>query len=282
MLRRQSDLSLLSALSVPGIESVRNTETVQDYGLNLRCGKPTGIRVLAIAGYSAGETAIHSAKFRTTAVSTTGPASLTIIRYWEIYSDWLAQPRDVSGSFGRPLQGRGRLPSRQARAHRAAGYRSDPRGRSQYRLQPPRSRRQRDAGFTGITWSARAIATPTSQLRLTADLARTLDPSLGAEAVYVRNTAYGLTADYALTPRTTLTLSGRQNKRQFAGATSVYSPLLRDDRLTQMSAGLQYKASPRLKLALEGGHEKRNANGMFFDYGNTYIQLSTALTFGTQ
>ena len=36
--------------------------------------------------------------------------------------------------------------------------------------------------------------------------------------------------------------------------------------------------SPRLKLSLEAGHERRNANGTIYDYSNTYAGLRTRFT----
>lgn len=277
--RRQSDLSQLAVLNVPGIESVRNTQTVQDYEANIRCGRSNGLNVLAGAGYTQGN---NSNPLR------------RISNYDSHHVDaGLAYTNPVLGDFTLTL-GRNRVtyPDRAGLA-----------GLSGYRIDELKATASRDigavltadltvtfsdldpegaggGGFKGVTWSAGLTAVPTTRLRLTVNASRSLNPSLGAEALYSRDTTYSFTGEYALSPRTSLFVGAARNDRRFANASAIRTVLLTDDRLDQFNGGARFQVSRRLKMSLEGGHERRNANGTFFDYKNTYGLIAASLTLG--
>lgn len=277
--RRQSDLAQLAVLNVPGIDSVRNTQTVQNYESSLQCGRANGLKILGSAGYTQGNNSNSLRRFANyrghqlqAGVSYQNPVlgefTATLGR------DRITYP-ERSGTIG--LSGY-RIDQLKITGRREIGAILTANASLAYSNLDPDG--PAGGGFKGLTWTAGLSAVPSTDLRVTLDFARSLNPSLGGEALYSRDTSYALAAEYALTPRTSVFSGVTRNDRRFANARSTQTVLLTNDRLDQLNAGLRMQVNRRLKLSLEGGHERRNANGTFLDYRNTYGLLTASITLG--
>lgn len=278
--RRQSDLYDLAFLNLPGIESVRNTETTQVYRAELRCGRALGIRPLAIYERSYGDNSNALRKISDYRSETVGGG--------------LSYTNPVLGTFDLSAERQTMKYPNRPTADGLTGYRQD-----QIKLASSRNigavltadgyvaysrvKPQNSAapGFKGLSWSIGLTAVPITDIQLRAALSQTITPALGNNALYSRSRNWRLAATYQLGPRSAITLSGSRNDRLYRGATPVFGPVLTSDHLDQISGRFDFTPSRRLGLGLEVGHERRNANGTFYDYRNTYVALNTRFTLGT-
>lgn len=278
--RQQSELYDLAVLDVPGVDSIRNTETTQSYRGELRCGRPGGIRPLAYYERNFGD---NSNTIRQTSDYR-----------GETFGGGLSYSNPVLGDFDLSLERENlKYPNRPVTLG-LTGYRQD-----QVKLAVSRhigavlsadgyiaythlkSRDSGVEGFKGIAWSLGLTAIPLPDLRLRANLAQSLRPSLGSTALFVRNRDWGLEATYQVGPKTSVSLGGNRRERFYRGAASVFGPLLERERLDTYTARIDFHPSPRLSIGLAGGHERRNANGTFYDYDSTFVALNTRFTLGS-
>lgn len=277
--RHQSDLSSIYFVNLPGIDSVKNTETVQTYGGDVRCGRVFGLRPLL--GYS-----------RTIGDNSNAARQISNYRSSR-YSGGFAYDNPVAGKYSLTLERENIFYPDRAGGPLAAvsGYRTDQlklhgerkigtiltaRGSFGYSQVKPKSATVQS--FKGISWSLSGTIVPLPRLQLTFGTERAISPSLGVEALYSRNKSYDLSAVYALTSRTSLSAGVNYEQRQYRGASALFGPLLDNDKVMRARIGADYKASRRFKIGLEGGYERRNANGTIYDFDSTFVAVRTRFT----
>lgn len=277
--RRQSDLYDIAFVNIPGIESVKNTETTQRYRGELRCGRAFGLRPMVFYERSWGD--------NTNAVR-------QIMDYrGEAFGGGLSYSHPVVGDIDLSLERRNLDYPNRSTASGLTGYRLDEARLALRReigavlsadgyiayshLKPENSGAQ---DFKGVSWSLGLSATPLPDLRLRGDFAQALKPSLGNDALYQRDRNLQLRATYQLTPKTAVSVTAGRNDRLYRGASGLFGPLLERDRIDRVSAGVDYRVSQRLGFGLQAGHERRNANGTIYDYNNTFVALNARFTLG--
>lgn len=278
--RRQSDLDTIALVNLPGIESVRNTEMVQAYRADGRCGEVYGVRPLFGYEHTRGD---NSNPLR----------ELSDYRGNRVFAGF-ASDHPVVGkakmTFERNDVGFGNRAGTPLAA--LTGYRVD-----EVRLEV-----SRDIGvlltadamaafnwlkpdnaaapaFNGTTWRLAGTIKPGLRLRVTASTERSLNPALGGEALYTRQASNQIGATFALSQRFTVSGGFSISKRDYAGAQANFGPLLDEDKLRRIYAGLTMRTARRLELGIDGGHEKRNATGTIYDYSGSFIGLRGRLAF---
>lgn len=278
--RQQSELYELAILNVPGVDSVRNTETRQVYRGELRCGNPVGIRPLAHYERSYGDNS--------------NPLREISDYRGESFGGGLSYTNPILGEFDLSLERQNiRYPNRPT-ALGLTGFRTDQirlatsrnigavltaEGYVAYTHLKPRNSGAQD--FKGASWSLALTAVPLPNLQLRANLSQSVNPSLSNNALYSRDRDWGLQGTYQFGPKTSLTLRGSRSERLYRGASGALGPLLDRDVLNRLSARISFRPSQRLTFGLDGGHEWRNANGTFYDYTNTYAAISARFSLGT-
>jgi len=277
--RRQSDLDSISLVNLPNEDSVRNTETIQVYRIEGRCGYVYGLR--PSLGYE------HKRGDNSNALRDV--------------SDYKSNRVFGGVAYDHPVAGRVKLTYERENVdfdNRAATLLA---ALSGYQVDELRLQLSRDIGtlltadamvaynwlkpdnsaapdFKGTTWRLSGTIKPGLRLKIQATTERSLQPSLGAEALYSRQSFNEVRATFALSQQ--LSLSGGFNvaKRNYSGAQANFGPLLEEDKFRRIFAGMTMRTNKRLELSLEGGHEKRDGTGTVFDYSGAYVGLRGRLT----
>lgn len=274
--RQQSDLSQIYYLDTPTIDSVKNTETVQVYAADVRCGRKYGLRPIVGYEHSIGD---NSNDLR----------SISDYR-GNRYFGGLGYNNPSIANFNLTYEH-----NRVEYPHRA-NILSPTTLPDQYHGSTIRFEAERDMGvlltlkgsiayftvdspgtnvpdFNGIGWRIEGTVHPTTRLQVALTTEHQPQPSLGAEALYSIDSNYGALATFALTSRTSLFLGADYDKRDYRGATGVFGPELSEDALIRVRGGASLALTSRFKVTAEAGHEKRNANQDIYDYSNTFIGL---------
>lgn len=270
--RRQSDLESIALVNLPGIDSVENTETVQTYRVEGRCGYVYGLR--PSLGYE------HRR----------GDNSNSVRELSDYRSD-----RVFGGlSYDHPVAGRVKLTAERDNVDYGNRAGTPLAGLSGYRMDEIRLQLSRDigtlltadamvaynwlkpdnstaSGFNGTTWRIGGTLKPGLRLQINASTERTINPSLAGEALYTRMRVHQARATYALSERISANAGISYSKRNFAGAQANFGPLLAEDSFRRIFGGMTFRAGRRLDLGLEAGHEKRNGTGATYDYSSSYV-----------
>jgi len=277
--RQQSNLYDISVIAVPGIGSVRNIETTQVYRGELRCGNELRIRPLVYYERSYGNNS-------------------NILRqvsnyHGETIGGGLSYSNPVLGNFDVSVERTTTKYPNRPTLGGLSGYRQD-----QIKLATSREigavltadgfvafthvkpENAVAATYNGMSWSLGVTFIPVTDLRLRANLAQQIDPALGNNALYSRNRDWGLSATYQLGPRTSVGASFDRSERLYRGAQPVLGPVLTNDSVNRISGRFDFTPNRRFGIGLEVGHERRNANGTFYDYRNTFVAVNTRFTLG--
>lgn len=272
--RRQSDLDSIALVNLPGEDSVRNTETVQVYRVEGRCGYVYGLRPSLGYEHSRGD---NSNPLRD-------------------ISDYKGNRVFGGLAYDHPVVGKAKLTYEHEKVdfdNRVPGPLALSTG---YRVDEIRLQFSRDIGtaitaeamiaynwlkaddsaaldFNGTTWRLGATFRPGNRLQIRALTERSLRPSLGAEALYTKQSFNELRGALALSERLTAFGGFNISKRDYSGARANFGPLLEQDKFRRIFAGMTMRTSRRLELSLEGGHERRDGSGAIYDYSGGYVGL---------
>lgn len=280
--RRQSDPADLTPLLIPGIESIRNTQTTQDYGIRARLGsRPYGLKPVVSAGYATGT---NSAPLRRIAdyrlfrygggLSYEGPAlGYVDLQYLRSDIDYPNRPALLGQSGFRTER-------IQLSARRDLGAVLVAQGSLSWITLTPDQARAGVRDFDGIGYSLALTAIPRPDLRVTASVSRDVTPSLGTDALYQVGNSYALTGVYQLSRDTYVSLAGSIDDRRFEGAGRVFGVALTDSVQRTVSAGVGFAQSRPLRVAVEAGYTEREANGTAFDFGSFFVGARTSYRLG--
>lgn len=272
--RRQSDLEGIALVNLPGEDSVRNTETVQVYRVEGRCGYVYGLRPSLGYEHSRGDNSnplrdISDYKgnrvFGGLAYDhpVVGKAKLTYERESVDFDNRAATPLAQFSGY--------RLDELRLQLSRDIGTLLNAEAMLAYNWLKPANSAAPD--FKGTTWRLGATFKPGSRLQVRAVTERSLRPSLGSEALYMQQSFNEVRGSFALSERLTASAGFNVNKRDYRGAQANFGPLLENDKFRRIFGGMTMRASRRLELTLEGGHEKREATGTIYDYSGGYVGL---------
>jgi hypothetical protein len=272
--RRQSDLDSIALVNLPDEDSVRNTETVQVYRVEGRCGYVYGLRPSLGYEHSRGDNSnplrdISDYKgnrvFGGLAYDhpVVGKAKLTYERETIDFDNRAATPLALATGY--------RVDELRLQLSRDIGTLLIAEAALSYNwLKPDNSA---VPNFKGTTWRLGATIKPGNRLQIRALTERSLRPSLGAEALFMTQSLNEVRASLALSERLTASGGVSFSKRDYKGAQANFGPLLEEDKFRRIFAGMTMRTSRRLELSLEGGHEKRDGTGTIYDYSGGYVGL---------
>ncbi len=272
--RRQSDLDRIALVNLPGLDSVRNTETVQVYRVEGRCGYVYGLRPSLGYEHSRGDNS----------------NSLRDI------SDYKSNRVFGGVAYDHPVVGKAKLTYEREKVDFVSRVPGPLALSTGYRIDEMRLQISRDIGtllnaeamiaynwlnadestapdFKGTTWRLGATFKPGNRLEIRAVTERSLRPSLNGEALYTKQAFNEVRGTLALSERFTAAAGFNISKRDYRGAQANFGPLLEEDKFRRIFAGMTMRTSRRLELTLEGGHEKRDGTGAIYDYSGGYVGL---------
>ncbi len=270
----QSDLADVSNLADLSAARVKNTETVQTYGVDLACGGESGFRPVVGIEVETGRNS-NSRQARAEYDST-------------LYSAGL---RYVSQGFGvLTLYGKRRDTNHDQLP--VPNFASDDYHTYEYGLSYERNlgtRIQLDAslGFTDVrssspfiedrsdpTWSVALTALLGSRARLTVNTHSEFENSPSSEATVTKSQGYGANLDYAVNQAFRLDAHfSLDHKNYDYGLVRPGIYIEKEDRWNY-GVGGSYDFSRKMRLALAFGREERRANGKQFDYNADFVTLS--------
>lgn len=281
--RRQSELADTAILYLPGIDSVRNTQTVQLYRGELRCGRANGLRPMVLYQRSSGDNSnvvrqvsdYRGERYGGGISYSNATLGTFDLAYERESIDYPKRDTLIPGALvGYRLEEYKLTASRNiGRILVAHGY------VARTRLRPRNVSAQ---AFKGLSWNVGGTITPTDQLVINGSFGRSITPSLGSDALYSRNREIMLDATYYLSGKTTLVLAASRQDRDYTGGTDLLGPLLADDRLERISGRANFRANQRMGFGLEVGWERRNADALVYDYRNTFVALHTTFSLGAR
>lgn len=135
-------------------------------------------------------------------------------------------------------------------------------------------------GFEGLGYNAALTFRATPQLRARASFGRDVQTSLNNDALYTINETYGADLDYVVNQRLSLRGGYTLTNRDYTYS-SFFEPLppevLLDEKLHTVNVGADYRRSDRLGFSLFGGYQKRQANGVLYDYDGYFVGVGISV-----
>lgn len=275
--RRQSDPGDIVPLLIPGANSVRNTETTQDYSASARFGSSTyGLKPMASFGFGTGTNSNERRRI----------ANYRSVRY----GGGVSYDGPTLGSFtAQYLRSEIDYPDRPA-VFNQTGFNTD-------RIQLTGKRELgsvltasggiswislKSDGAGGQTlktvgWNLGLTAVPTPDIQLSAGFARDVSPSLGTDALYQIGNNYSAGVIYQLSQSNALSLRASLDDRTYAGAGRIFGIALTDSVQRQVTATWSVNRGGLLSGAIDVGYQDRDANGTFFDYNSFFVGVRTGL-----
>lgn len=277
--RRQSDLRDIVIVPDPLAPQVANIENVQRYGVTLGCGRTPGLAPFAGITYEKAdnssaqrERADYSATTYRGGLRYSSPAvgELSLYgsrRITELSPIAYAAGGDTDYAFDEVgLEAKRDIGSR-VQATASVGY---------GRLDSDNLFVQ---SFKGVVWALDLTALIGPNLRVLAGTGREVGNSLSSDSGFVVSTPHRVRLEYAFSERVQFDLGGSITKRRY-GYDVVPSPqTITNENLRLIDGGIRMDVGRRLKLRLFAGHERRNANGTFYDYKANFAGVSLGLSF---
>lgn len=277
--RAQSDPADLTPLAIPGVESIRNTQTTQDYNAKVRLGsQPYGFKPVASFGYSQGNNSNPRRRFANYNSKTYGGGisyESPVIGYWDL--QFLRSKIDYPNREAVLPQSGFTTDRVTLSARRDLGAVLVANGSvSWISLKPELSGGGGVSSFNSIGYNLGLTAVPTPDLRFAGSFGRNVGPSLGTDALYQVSNSYSVTAAYALSSDISFRLSGAINDLKYAGAGQVFSLPLVSSVQRSVTAGVDLAQTRPLRVGLDLGYVQRDANSTFFDYSSFYAGIRTS------
>lgn len=270
--RGQSDLSQIAGALAPAAASISNTQSIQDYQGELRCGNRSGWRPVAFLQRSIGD---NSNALRRISDYRTFSYGGGISYSSPVIGDYSLTYRRADTSYpGRPAVagGTGFVIDRVTlSAERNIGSVLRAGGSASFLGLNPDQAGLRN--FNSVGWSLSATLLPVPDLQIKGETARDIKPSLGSDSLYQVSRDYSLRATYALSSHTRLSLQGAISDIDYTGAGTTFGPALTRSVQRSVSGNLTENFSRRLGVSIDVGYQRRDANGSVFDYDNFFAGM---------
>lgn len=276
--RRQSDLGELVYFGIDPTLGSDNTETRKRINGKLICGDAYGLRPTFEVERGSGNNTNplrQFANFRMTRIQTGVGYSSPALGEISIYAvktdtDLPNQLLPNGNSSGYTLRGVG------VQYSRNIGTRLNFNGSlSQVEITPyggnlgPRS---------GLNASVALTLVPSDRLQLVAFANRNFTSTLTSISTYTLVEGYGLTANYAANDRLRLRLGGQVAPRRFFYAITPPGPFIGQQTQYNIFGGATYNLNRRLRLNLDGGYQRRDADLAIFDYQSVYAVVGISVS----
>lgn len=133
-------------------------------------------------------------------------------------------------------------------------------------------------GRSGLNASLALTLLASERLQLVAFANRAFTSSLTSNATYELAEGYGLTANYAVNDRLRLKLGGLIAPRSFFYAVTPTGPFIGRQTQSDIFGGASYSFNRRMRLNLDVGAQRRDADLDFFDYRSFYAAAGIAIS----
>jgi hypothetical protein len=131
---------------------------------------------------------------------------------------------------------------------------------------------------SGLNASVALTLLASDRLQLTAFANRNFTSTLTSTSTYELAQGYGLTANYAANDRLRLRLGGQVAPRRFFYAVTPTGPFIGEQTQYDIFGGVTYNLNRRLRLNLDGGYQRRNADFDIFDYESVYAAVGISVS----
>lgn len=131
---------------------------------------------------------------------------------------------------------------------------------------------------SGLNASAALTLLASDRLQLTAFANRNFTSTLTSNSTYELAQGYGLSANYAATDRLRLRFGGQVSPRRFFYAVTPTGPFIGEQTQSDIFAGASYNLNRRMRLNLDGGYSRRDADLDIFDYQSFYAAVGVSVS----
>ncbi len=131
---------------------------------------------------------------------------------------------------------------------------------------------------SGINGSVALTMIASERLQLVAFANRAFTSTLTSDATYELQQGYGLTANYAANDRLRFRLGGQIAPRRLYYAVTPVGAFIERQTQTDIFAGATYNLNRRMRLTLDGGYQKRDADLNVFDYDGYYVAVGLSVS----
>ncbi|NJS13570.1 MAG: outer membrane beta-barrel protein [Sphingopyxis sp.] len=275
--RRQSDLRDVVFVPNVGVENAKNAETTQRYGITVGCGRSPGLQPFVGVDY---ERADNSNPLRERA-----EYDATTLRGGLRYASPALGEVSIYGSqrsvdlspVGAPVgtDNSYRFEQISADFRRDIGTRITTKASLGYGKIS--SNNALVSGFSGVVWNVDVSALIGASMRLAVGTGREVGNSQSSDASFVVTKPHRVRLEYAFSDRAHFDggLLYTQKRFGYRGAQPVLA--ITNEERQLYDAGLALDVGRNLTVRVYGGHERRNANGTFFDYRASFAGASLSL-----
>lgn len=131
---------------------------------------------------------------------------------------------------------------------------------------------------SGLNGSASLTLLASDRLQFVAFANRNFTSTLTSTSTYQLVQGYGLTANYAANDRLRLRLGGQYSPRRFFYAVAPAGPFIGELTQYDIFGGITYNLNRRLRLNLDGGYQRRDADLAIFDYDSVYAAVGISVS----
>ena len=133
-------------------------------------------------------------------------------------------------------------------------------------------------GRSGLNASVALTLLASDRLQFVAFANRNFTSTLTSTSTYELAQGYGLTTNYAANDRLRLRFGGQVSPRRFFYAVTPTGPFIGEQTQYDIFGGLGYNLNRRLRLNLDGGYQRRNADFNTFDYESIYAAVGISVS----
>lgn len=131
---------------------------------------------------------------------------------------------------------------------------------------------------SGLNASVALTLLASDRLQLTASANRNFTSTLTSFSTYELAEGYGLTANYAASNRLRLRVGGQYSPRRFFYAVTPVGPFIGEQTQSDIFAGASYTLNRRMRLNLDAGYQRRDADLDIFDYQSFYAAVGVSVS----
>uniref|UniRef100_UPI003217D86D outer membrane beta-barrel protein n=1 Tax=uncultured Arthrobacter sp. TaxID=114050 RepID=UPI003217D86D len=131
---------------------------------------------------------------------------------------------------------------------------------------------------SGLNGSASLTLLASDRLQFVAFANRNFTSTLTSTSTYQLVQGYGLTANYAANDRLRLRLGGQYSPRRFFYAVAPAGPFIGELTQYDIFGGITYNLNRRLRLNLDGGYQRRDADLAIFAYDSVYAAVGISVS----
>lgn len=133
-------------------------------------------------------------------------------------------------------------------------------------------------GRSGLNGSVALTLLASDRLQFTAFANRNFTSTLTSTSTYELAQGYGLTANYAANDRLRLRVGGQYSPRRFFYAVTPAGPFIGEQTQYDIFAGASYNLNRRMRLNLDGGYSRRDADLDIFDYQSFHAAVGVSVS----